>query len=392
MPSIPGYVYAHQGNSIYVNLFMSNTAQIELGDGRKINLAQETRYPWDGNIRITVNPERSGAFAMKIRIPGWARGEVVPGDLYRFDDPVTAPVQLMVNGNTTKIALEKGYATITRDWKKGDVIELDLPMPVQRVLANPQVAADHGRVALERGPIVYAAEWVDSPDKHVRNILLIDKEKLKAEFKPDLLNGVEVIEGTADSYRYDAAHHLQHTPEAFTAIPYYAWANRGRGQMEVWIADTESAVHPAHYPTIAMTSKVTASGTTITDNGIKDPSRAADDEDPTSSSDTSSYYDWYPKKGTDEWIQYDFAKPTKISSTQVYWFAPAHGGIKAPAAWRLLYKDGMEWKPVETSDSYRVVLDHFNRITFQPVETQGLRLELKLQPGYSAGIEEWRVQ
>ena len=251
MPSIPGYVYAHQGDSIYVNLFVSNTAEIDLEDGRKVNLVQKTRYPWDGNIQIIVNPEQSSKFAVKVRIPGWAQDQVVPGDLYRFGHSQASDVQLKVNGTSQGVEFDKGYATITRVWRKGDSVELDLPMPVRRVFANQLVAADRGRVALERGPIVYAAEWADSPDKHVRNILLSDNENLKAEYKPDLLNGVEVIEGSVEGYRYGAKHELQHNREAFTAIPYYAWANRGHGQMEVWIANSETALHPVHYPTIA---------------------------------------------------------------------------------------------------------------------------------------------
>jgi hypothetical protein len=328
-----------------------------------------------------------------VRIPGWAQDQVVPGDLYRFDHSQASDVQLKVNGTSQGVEFDKGYATITRVWRKGDSVELDLPMPVRRVFANQLVAADRGRVALERGPIVYAAEWADSPDKHVRNILLSDNENLKAEYKPDLLNGVEVIEGIVEGYRYGAKHELQHNREAFTAIPYYAWANRGRGQMEVWIANSETALHPVHYPTIATESVVAASGNNVTSNGIKDPKLVADDEDPSSSSDTTSYYDWYPRKGTEEWIQYDFGKPKKISASQVYWFAERERGqVKTPASWRLLYKDGAEWKPVETTDPYGVSLDEFNRVRFKPVETQALRLELQLQPDTSAGLEEWRVQ
>lgn len=393
MPSIPGYVYAHDADSIYVNLFMSNQAQISLSPKRRINLVQQTRYPWDGHIQITVNPEQPADFAMKVRIPGWARGQVVPSDLYRFADENPAQPHLKLNGKEAKISLDKGYAVITRHWTQGDVVDLELPMPVRRVVANDKVEDDHHRVALERGPLVYAAEWVDSPDKHVRNILLSRQQTLTASFKPDLLKGVEVIEGRADYYRYDAKHQLRHEEGTFTAIPYYAWANRGRGQMEVWIADQTSALHPAHFPTLAMKAAVTASGSTISSNGIKDPKRAADDEDPASSRDTSSYYDWYPRKGTHEWLQYEFAQPVTVSSSQVYWFSDGQKGeIGNPESWRILYRDGAEWKPVATKDAYGTALDQFNRVSFKPVHASALRLELKLQPGHSAAIEEWQVQ
>jgi uncharacterized protein len=393
MPSIPGYVYAHQADSIYVNLYMTNKARIQLAGGKAVQVAQQTRYPWDGSVHISVDPEQAAEFTMKIRVPGWARGEVVPSDLYRFEDQSALSPVLKVNGSPVEIQLAKGYAVVKRTWKKGDSIDLELPMPIRRVLANEKVEDDRHRVALERGPLVYAAEWVDSPDKHVRNILLPASQKLSTTFKPELLNGVQVIEGEADYYRFDAKHQMQASRAAFTAIPYYAWANRGRGQMEVWIADEKSALHPTHFPTLAMNASVTASGEQVTSNGIKDPKRAADDEDPSSSKDNSSYYDWYPRKGTSEWLQYDFPKKETVSSAEVYWFAEGHhGDIAAPSSWRILYKDGDQWKPVHSSSSFGTALDSFNKVKFNPVQTTSLRLEVTLQPNRSAGVSEWRVQ
>jgi DUF1680 family protein len=394
MPSIPGYIYAEKGDVLYVNLFIGNTADIQMSNGQKVSVVQETRYPWQGDVKITINPEKSGPFTVKVRIPGWARGEAVPGDLYRFVDATPGDTaRLRVNGNAEKVVLHEGYATITRSWRKGDTIDLSLPMPVQRVVANDKVSADAGRVALQRGPLVYCLEWPDSPDKHVRNVLLTNENKLKAEWKPDLLNGVEVIETKAVAYRYNADRQLQHSEESLRAIPYYAWANRGPGQMEVWIAHEQSAVHPTPYPTLATKSKITSSGPTMAENGVRDPRLVADGEDPTSSDDKTSYYDWLPKRGTQEWIQYDFEKPTQVSSVEVYWYQePGKGAVKVPASWRILYKDGAEWKPVQAENSYEIATDRFNRVTFKPVHTGALRLEVMLQPQYSAGIEEWRVQ
>lgn len=394
MPSVPGYVYAQRGGELYVNLYMSNTADITLGSGQKLNVAQQTRYPWEGDIKLTLNPEQPRQFTVRMRIPGWARNEVVPGDLYRFADGNSGPpAHLKVNGRDEPLKLDKGYAVVDRTWKKGDVIDLALPMPVRRVVANHKVSADAGRVALQRGPLVYAAEWVDSPDKHVRNIVLSGDEKLAAHFEPALLNGVEVIKGQADGFSYDERHNLKHTREPFTAIPYYAWANRGAGQMEVWIAASDSAAHPTPFPTLATKSKVTSSGPTVAENGVRDPRLVADQEEPTSSADTSSFYDWLPKKGSSEWIQYDFPQKATLHSTDVYWFAEGSGKqIKLPRSWKLLYRDGDEWKPVEAQGSYPVRKDQYNHVDFRPVQTGALRLVLDLQPDASAGIQEWRVQ
>jgi DUF1680 family protein len=392
-PSIPGYVYAQSGDSLYVNLFMSSKAEIKMASNRKVGITQETRYPWDGAIKITVEPEQAGSFTMKIRVPGWARGEAVPGDLYRFTDAAAvSPIHLQVNGHEQSLALDRGYAAITREWHRGDVVSLNLPMPIRRVVANEKVAADREMVALQRGPIVYCAEWADSPDKHVRNLVLNRFAELRADFQPALLHGVEVIEGKAMSYRLDANHQLQHSEETFRAIPYYAWANRGPGQMEVWIADDPGSTHPTPYPTLAAKSKVTTSGPTMAENGNRDPRMVADQEQPSSSADTSSYYDWLPKKGGEEWIQYDFPAPSIVSSAEVYWFAvPGDSQVKLPVDWKLLYRDGEEWKPVAAEGPYGTASGQFNRVAFQPVKTASLRLVLTSQPNHSVGIEEWQI-
>jgi len=214
---------------------MASAAEVKLDNGRTVRIAQETRYPWDGAVKMTVDPDQSAALTIHVRIPGWARNEPVPGDLYRFADKSAAKVGLKVNGKAAPIQVEKRYVSLSREWKRGDVIELNLPMPVRRVLANEQVAEDRGRVALERGPIVYAVEWADNPKGQVRDLILPDTERLTAEFKPALLNGVTVVKGKALSGRSE---------QAFTAIPYYAWANRGRGEMIVWIRNHEPATGP----------------------------------------------------------------------------------------------------------------------------------------------------
>ncbi len=393
MPSVPGYVYAQKDDTLYVNLFISNKADIVLDNGRKLAFTQETRYPWDGDVKMTVDPQGSGLFTIKVRIPGWARNQAIAGNLYRFADPSQSEKwTLRVNGREENGSLDMGYASITRDWKKGDRIELSLPMPVRRVLADEKVAADQHRVALQRGPVVYCLEWPDSPDKHVRNVLLREDAHLKAEWKPNLLNGVQVIQTPLTAYRYDAEGKIKHSQETIDAIPYYAWANRGQGQMEVWIADTDAGVHPAPHPSLATASQVTASGKDVLTNGIKEPRMVADGEPPESSHDSSSYYDWLPRKGTQEWIAYNFPKPTTVSSSEVYWYQPEKGEIKVPASWTLLYKDGDSWKPVEGIASYGVSLDTLNEIKFKPVKTSGLRLQVQLQPDRSAAISEWRVQ
>ena len=337
---------------------------------------------------MTVTPDAAADLTIHVRIPGWARNEPVASDLYRFAAESQDAAVVKVNGKRVPIQIEKGYVALTRAWKPGDVIELNLPMPIRRVLANDHVAADRGRVALERGPIVYAAEWPDNPKGQVRNLMLPRDVRLDAEFKPELLRGVTVVKGRAIALAYDAQGKVTKTEQEFTAIPYYSWANRGCGQMMVWFPETEAFAKPAPFPTLASTAQVTVSG-----KSRKNPRMINDGEEPASSSDPSSYFDWWPTKGTSEWVEYAFEKPATVSECQLYWFDDTgHGEVRVPASWRLLYKDGDSLKPVAALEPYGVEKDRYNRVAFQPVQTNGLRLEITMQPKWSAGIQEWKVK
>jgi len=387
LASLPGYVYAQQGDTVYVNLFVPSNATIELDGGRKLKIVQETRYPWDGAVRITLHPEQGGRFALNVRVPGWAREEVVPSDLYRFAEASGERVTLGVNGQAAPVAVDKGYVRIDRTWKAGDVVELGLPMPVRRVVAHPSVEADEGRVALQRGPLVFAAEWPDNPGGRVRNLMLPDDVKLATEFRPDLLGGVQVVKGRAVALALDEKGAVSRREQEFLAIPYYAWANRGAGEMAVWLANRPTSARPQPRPTRASQAKVTASP------GGRNLLAVHDLAEPRSSRDaTNSFFHWWPEKGSTEWVEYTFEAPGPVSGVEVYWFDDTGSGeTRTPASWRVLYKDGEVWKPVETTDVYGVEKDLFNKVGFKPVTTTGLRLEVLLKPEWSAGIQEWRV-
>ena len=240
LPSLPGYFYAQKNDSIFVNLYAGSQADIKLDDGRTIKLTQDTRYPWDGAVKITVAPEKTSKFTVALRIPGWARNEAATGGLYKFSDSETnQPATLTVNGDAVTIVLDKGYASLSRTWKSGDVIQLNLPMPVRRVVADGKVKADIGRVALQRGPVVYCAEWPDNPEGKVRNLILPESQTFSAAFEPSLLNGIETITGKSISISKSVDGGVLKTEQPFKAIPYFAWANRGKGEMTVWFASTE---------------------------------------------------------------------------------------------------------------------------------------------------------
>jgi DUF1680 family protein len=386
MASVPGYVYGERVDSIWVNLFVSSTADIKLDSGTTVKLTQTTLYPWDGAVKITVNPDQAAALTIHVRIPGWARNQPIASDLYRFLDDLRAAPTLKLNGRPVPLTLDKGYVDLKRTWRAGDTIQLDLPMPVRRVVANQAVSSDRGRVALERGPIVYAVEWSDNPGGRVRNLVLPDDAPLTTEYRPNLLKGVEVIKTRGLALSYDTSGNLVEQEENITAIPYYSWANRGRGQMVVWLPDTKASATPAKPPTLLTTA-------TVTTSGRKPAIPIKDDDEPASSNDSSFYFDWWPLRSSTGWIEYRFENPSSVSGCDLYWFDDTgRGEVRVPASWRLLYKPGDEWRPVETAGTYGVAKDSYNRVTFKPVNTSGLRLEVTMQPDYSAGVQRWRVR
>ena len=232
IPSLPGYVYAVKDNQVYVNLYLSNQAELKVGK-KKVVLEQETGYPWNGDIRVKV-AKGNAPFVMNLRIPGWVRGKVLPGDLYRYADGKVLHYSVSVNGEPVSGELQKGYLQIDRKWKKGDVVEVHFDMEPRVVRANEKVEADRGRVSLERGPIVYCAEWPDN-DFNIHTILMNQRPSIQVVDKPETLYGIRELTTDVQALSYDATGRLAVKDVKLTLIPYYAWAHRGEGDMEVWL-------------------------------------------------------------------------------------------------------------------------------------------------------------
>lgn len=389
LPSLPGYVYAKNKNDLYVNLFMSNSSNIKLAGGN-VNIVQQTDYPWKGRVDITVNPDKTGEFTLRVRIPGWAKQQPVPGDLYTFMDKKSFPLTLMINGQAKSFETEKGYAVLKRTWKKGDKVSLLLPMETEKVLANQQVKDDRGRFAFERGPIVYCLEGPDNKDSLVQNILINKNAIADANYHADLLNGVDVIsaEGKSAKRQLKTDSILQ-TDQMVKAIPYYAWANRGPSEMTVWIPYEASAVRPKPAPTIASTSKVSASL-----KNVRMFAAIKDQYEPADSKDTNyPYLHWWPAKNTNEFVQYDFDAEHTVSESKVYWYDDGPwGGCRIPVSYKILYKKDGQWVPVKNTTPYSVSKDSFNVVSFEPVTTTALRMEIQLPVDNSTGIHEWAVK
>ena len=231
LPSIPGYMYAQKQDLLYINLFINSSADLSIHNN-PVSISQVNNYPWDGNLVFNISPKKEDAFSVLIRIPGWAQNQAVPSSLYKYADKSNSKVSIKVNGNNIPCVIENGYAVIKRKWKKGDVVTVDLPMEVRKVVCNEKVKDNIGKVALQRGPLMYCGEWVDNNGR-ASNTLIPYSTTFTNEFNAQLLNGVMVLKGTVPKVS-NSDNNVSTTMQPLTAIPYYAWANRGKGEMQVW--------------------------------------------------------------------------------------------------------------------------------------------------------------
>ena len=234
LPSLPGYIYAVRENDLFVNLYMSNKAEVMIEEN-KVQLIQTSNYPWDGEITIEVNPESQSDFNLKLRIPGWSYGQPVPGDLYTYFEKGNNRNTAQLNGNEVEMILEKGYLTINSNWKKGDVVKLNLPMEIQLVESHQKVMDNKNRVAIERGPIVYCIESVDNKGE-VFNLIMPEFAPFTSKWEQDMLGGIQLIHADAISFVLKiGGDEVKTKSHKLVAIPYYAWSHRGIGEMAVWL-------------------------------------------------------------------------------------------------------------------------------------------------------------
>lgn len=426
---MPSYIYAQNKDDIYVNLYVSSDTSFNVDVGKEIYLSQESEMPWGGKTTIKVSAENGAKANIKLRIPGWTTNQPVPGNLYKYLGEAKEPTSISINGKNVKYDIDKlGYISLNRDWKDGDVIKIEFPFEVREVVANPKVEADKGKMVVERGPIVYCSEWPDYKDGQVLGALFDVQSKLEPSFDSEFYGGATTISGeaksalssTGGSPEYDTSFS---EPKSIKLIPYYLWANRGLGQMNVWLSTTKKAVMfslpPIPPETIASKAIVTASieagHTNIGGKPTGAPNSIAylalnDGLYPRSSESWKKMRDfapvlscWPTKVGVDTWVQYEFDIIRKISEVEICW----HDGspplaLGEAADYELVYKtsEGEDWKPVEiisksevTKDDYTPYWDSpqtgeattywaspgskWSIAEFKPVNAKFLRLNLK---------------
>ena len=393
IPSLPGYVYAVKDRSVYVNLFLSNKADLSVA-GKEVCLTQTTNYPWEENITINIDKNAAGKFALKIRIPGWVRNKVVPSDLYLYTDDAQPVYRFAVNDKEfydeeREAALtDDGYITIERKWKKGDKIQIHFCMEPRVVRANSEVTADQGMVSIERGPLVYCAEHPDN-NFDIMSTLLNQHPVFTEGEKEIAGTTVKTLSTKVQQLSFNDKGMLTTKEENLTLIPYYAWCHRGSGKMRVWLSQDLSSITPATPPSLASKSKLTASTKTSALSAVSDglvPKNKNDRSIP--------YYHWWPKKDATEWLVYELPEEMFVKSSTVYWFEDQPwGGCGLPTSWKIYYKDEKgQWQPVTGVEQYPIIAGNPCTVNFNMISTKALKLEVKISPNLSAGLFEWSVK
>jgi len=404
--SVPQYMYAKteaetdaQQDAIYVNLYIQSTAEVDLA-GNTVTIQQQTDYPWQGDVTLTLTPKEESEFALRLRIPGWTNGQPVPTDLY--DQTPKQTYTVTVNGQKaqTEYNQHDGYYTVVRSWKAGDVVKLSLPMQVLQIAANEQVEDDRGKRAIERGPIVYCLEGVDMPDSTVFNKILPQGTLFETQYEPELLGGVMTLKAEAQELQSDSSLHAVHV----RLIPYCTWQNRGADQMVVWIPVCKEAARITPQQTLASQARSLIYKAPIQKDAPVSASAQEwawgvnDQWEPKSSSDTSKpYHYWWLQYGCPVTISYEFEQPQTVSQTSVYWLDFDHydGNFRVPESWRLYFRNTQDrWEEVklEPTSSYGVDKDQYNTVRFEPVTTTALRISAQLQAGESGGVIEWKLE
>jgi DUF1680 family protein len=391
VPQVPGMIFAHDDKGLTLCLYAASQTKLTLG-GVETGVIEKTNYPFDGRVQVTLNPARKARFAVRLRIPTWTGTQFVPGELYHYLRSASEPVKLFVNDEPVDFAVEKGLASIKREWSPGDTVRLELPMPVRESVCRPEVEADRNRVALTRGPLVYCAEAADNA-AHVYNYLAPTADEISQAQVEPLTIGERTISALVIASRtLNAEGQLIAAP--LKLVPYYAWNNRGVGSMAVWLPNNEQTLR--------------AGALVIDDNARRFKSARAthtfeqdqvgamiDGRLPKDSHDISipRWTSW-PERGKQQTLEFELAKPTELRSVEVYWYDD-RGGVQVPERWELdVWRDGA-WAsfPLYNTDAYGIAHDQFNVVhPAEPLTTDRLRVKVWPRADAAVGILEFIVR
>lgn len=384
IPQIPGMMYAHTSDEIYCTLYAGTSTVIPLKDG-KVDIKQETDYPFDETIRFTITPEqREQKFTMRFRIPTWTEQQFVPGKLYSYLNNEPANWKVLLNGKEISVTLRKGFVAIDRTWKAGDRIELRLPMPIRYNKAISQVQADIDRLCITRGPLVYCAETIDNKALPASYVVTPSTDVTVHKDTTGLMKGIAFISLPAHSVQGKNISQL-------TMLPYYAWDNRGDDAMIVWLARTDTLAQTSMSAIPECIADIKATHTFEQD----DVYAMVTNGYPNSSHDTTipRWTSW-PQTGKAQLVEVVLKQPTRLQSISVYWYDDG-GGVQVPQSWKMEYKQDNQWKefPMYVTDEYRILKDQYNMVhPSKDIKVEAIRLLITPQPKAAAGILSIQIE
>ena len=393
MPQVSGYMYAHTDDEICLGLYGSSQTEIALAQGR-VGIEQTTDYPFNGRIALRISPDKTQEFTLKLRIPTWARDRFVPGKLYHYADNIKPKWNLRVNGKTVTSELSKGFASITRQWKKGDRVVLGLPMPVRYNTTIDQVAANRNRFAITRGPLVYCAEQADNNNEKVQRFFIPKQSRAKHltqdTIKAGPLKGIRRVSIPGQEVTEDGSR-----PANIKMIPYYAWNNRGADSMIIWMPRTQDLAKEgmvSNQLTQADYGEIHASHTHDGDT----VAAVADGVLPKRSSDqTCARWTSLPFINRIADITYTFPETKTIQSVSVYWYEHSKDKVEMPREWWIEVKTGDgQWQRMKKyiTDFYGLDKDTFNQVRPEtPLTCDTLRIRVLPQVEHCMGIHEIRL-
>ncbi len=371
LAQIGGYAYASSADGLWVNLYIAGQAQCNVGDV-PVNLKCETEYPWEGEVKLTLELQSPASFALRLRIPSWGAG-------YRYS----------VNGNPiSKVSEANGYLVLEREWSSGDIVTLSLPLEVRQVEAHPLVTDNVGKLAIARGPIIYCLEGVDH-EKHLSRISIPANPTFETGWSSELGGFVEVRTIGFASPQLDWGGGLYRTADIpdridIRAVPYHLWANRDQSEMQVWIP-TSPPSPIVGGPELRAQVAVSFHSDWANPIGVNDgktPKKSADHP--------GELCHFWPNKGGTEWVQYSWKTPISAVGARVYWFDDTgRGECRPPDSWRLEYLEEGEWKSIPAN--YSVALDEWCEVKFAEINTSAIRLIVNQQESWSVGIHEWQI-
>jgi hypothetical protein len=395
VPQVPGMLFATDDQGLTLCLYAASRTKLELG-GVQTELVEETDYPFEGRVKLTLNPQEKVRFAVRLRIPTWTTERLVPGELYRYASEGAQAssgesVQLFINDEPVDVQVNHGFATVKREWSPGDRIRLELPMQVRANVCRAEVAADRGRIAFSRGPLVYCAESADNAG-HVYNYMATSACTATALLKQIEIAGHSTTAITVAASHLDKGDQPQAAPLTF--VPYYAWNNRGVGSMAVWLPDNVETLR-AGAPAVDDNARRFKSAAATHTFEQDQTAAVIDGRLPESSADTSlpRWTSW-PQRGQPQTLTFELAEPTDVRAVEVYWYDD-RGGVQLPERWALEVQRDGQWHsfPLYNTDSYEVERDRFNVVhPAHPLTVERLRLRVWPRQDAAAGVLEFVVQ